>query len=157
MISLSCKYFLKTWQCPSRNQESLFQIFLIHCKNFLIALETMSVHCREWSTCPNFTSGYRLHEKKTGDKRNIRQFLPEHKYLLNPYSHFCGLIVLHKKLLNSWFVHSFFSSIKALYLHSICSIFASYHTSSSRVLPTTNAPSKDTFAFCWITCRKLDL
>ena len=25
------------------------------------------------------------------------------------------------------------------------------------VLPTTNASSKDTFAFWWITCRKLDL
>ena len=25
-----------------------------------------------------------MHEEKTGEKRNIRQFLPEHKYLLNP-------------------------------------------------------------------------
>ena len=89
--------------------------------------------------------------------QSTKHFFFNFHYCIWDTSHFCGLIVLHKKLLNSWFVHSFFSSIKALYLHSICSIFASYHTSSSRVLPTTNAPSKDTFAFWRITCRKLDL
>lgn len=68
MISLSCKYFLKTWWWPSRNQESLFQIFLIHCNKSLLALEVMSIHCREWSTCPQNTSGYHLHEVNTGDK-----------------------------------------------------------------------------------------
>ena len=68
MISLSCKYFLKTWWWPSRNHKSLFQIFLIHCDKSLLALEAMSVHCREWSTCPQNTSGYHLHEVKTGDK-----------------------------------------------------------------------------------------